>query len=249
MGRGRNARGERGHGESSYQNGETIPLVAEQTHLGSVRFRGGAAELTVRSRCQQAAAAKIRYQRKLLGNKAIPLKTRVRFLKALVLPTLFYGLESMHLPDGRLDKLESTQCQLLRGTTHQWRHKGGISNTDLRRSHGVPTIRSVLRYKRLVWWQRHLSRSSGPEAVRTILQGEMTVGAHRVGVTEGLLWPKLQADFLALGVELNTPLLGMSESQRAQFLIDTPKPQAKATSCPAAKRAAGAAPGRGRNRA
>ena len=146
------------------QNGEIIPLVAEQTHLGAVRTRSGAAEATVKARCQKAVAAKIRYQRKILGNKAIPLKTRVKFFKALVLPTLFYGLESMHLPEGCLDKLEATQCQLLRGTTHQWRHKGGDSNLDLRRSHQVPTVRSVLRLTRLGW--RSEERRVGKECLR-----------------------------------------------------------------------------------
>ena len=50
--------------------------MAGQTPLGSVRTRSGAAEATVKARCQKATAAKIIYQRKLQGNKVIPLKSK-----------------------------------------------------------------------------------------------------------------------------------------------------------------------------
>ena len=129
------------------------------------------------------------------------------------------------MPEGCLDKLESTQCQLLRGTTHQWRHKGGVTNPELRRSHLVPTVRSALRFKRLVWWSRQLSRSSGPETLRILAKGELTVGAHRVGASQGLLWPLLRADILALGVALGTPLIGRSDQELEQFLLDTSRPR------------------------
>ena len=55
--------------------------------------------------------------------------------------------------------------------------------------------------------------------------GELMVGAHRVGSSQGLLWPFLRADILALGVALGTPLLGLTHQELEQFLLDTSRPR------------------------
>ena len=53
-------------------NGEIIPLVAEQTHLGAVRTRSGAAEATIKSRCNKAACSQDPLPAKDLGQQSHP---------------------------------------------------------------------------------------------------------------------------------------------------------------------------------
>ena len=57
------------------------------------------------------------------------------------------------------------------------------------------------------------------------MKGEATVGPHRVGHTQGLLRRLLKADMFVLGVALDTPLLGITDQQMEQVLLDTPRPK------------------------
>ena len=204
-------------------NGEVIPVVRTQTHLGAVRVPAGSSAAAVRARCAKAFAAKSRYQKKLLGNKRLPLCTRVAFYRALVLPTLLYGLETLQLTVSDTLKLESVQMGLLRAVTHAWRHKGGATNEALRALHGVPTIESALRLRRLQWWRRVLTRE-GPAAVIVAVKGSVKVGAHSTSPARGFLQALLTADIRALACARGHEGASMDENALDTYLCLTPKP-------------------------
>ena len=126
------------------------------------------------------------YHKMLLGNKSLPLRTRVAFLRALVMPTLLYGLDTLLLTATDLINLESVQMDLLRATTHAWRHKGDATNDDLHTLYDLPTVVSALRVRRLQWWRRVLTRE-GPEVVMTAVRGTIRIGDHSNSPARGFL--------------------------------------------------------------
>ena len=203
-------------------NGEVIPVVRTQTHLGAVRVPAGSSASAVRARCAKAYAAKSRYQKKLLGNKRLPMRARVAFFRALVLPTLLYGLETLQLTVSDSLKLESVQMGLLRAVTHAWRHKGGATNDSLRSLHGVPTIESALRLRRLQWWRRALTRE-GPAAVIVAVRGNVRVGDHSTTAARGFLQTLIDADIRALAAFRGHEGSAMDAGALDSYLCLTPR--------------------------
>ena len=67
-----------------------------------------------------------------------------------------------------------------------------------------------------------VNRTGGPEHSP---QGRGDGRDRRAGPSQGLIWQKLKADILELGIEFGTPLSGMSEGDIEQFLLDTAKPR------------------------
>ena len=93
MGKGSGKIRSRGGKHVKLTDGELIPLVKEQTHLGSIRHVTGSTALMVDSRIKKYRGVKARFQKKLLGNHKIPLQTRVKFFQSLLTPVLVHGLE------------------------------------------------------------------------------------------------------------------------------------------------------------
>jgi exonuclease III len=93
VGKGSKAQSRRKGRFLSLSSGEKIPLVSAQTHLGLNRTWHGNYP-TVEDRVQKAKRAHRAFQRKLLGKKSIPVKTRIKLFKALVLPVLSTDLRS-----------------------------------------------------------------------------------------------------------------------------------------------------------
>jgi hypothetical protein len=149
-----------------------------------------------RLRCRKALAARALFQKRVLGAKRIKVKLRVRLLKALILPTLTYGLEALPLAKIHLKRLESTQMILLRGITHDWAHHGGISNDDLRSKWQIPTVESRLRQLRLKWMR------SGPSSAIFLSSPWQADGKE---LPPGGFLKLLHVDLEALGLEPPPP--------------------------------------------
>ena len=173
--------------------------------------------------CAKAYAAKSRYQKKLLGNKRLPMETRVAFFRALVLPTLLYGLETLQMTVTDTLRLESVQMGLLRAVTHAWRHKGGATNEALRSLHAIPTIESALRLRRLQWWRRVLTQE-GPAAVIVAVKGTVRVGDHSTTAARGFLQTLLEADIRALACARGREGSAMDACALDAYLRLAPRP-------------------------
>ena len=157
MGKGSNKHRSKGGKFVKLTDGELIPVVKEQTHLGSIRHVTGSTTLMVDSRIKKYRGVKARFQKKLLGNQNIPLPTRVKFFQSLLTPVLVHGLECVDLGKVGYRRLEGAQMRALRGATGDYPHKGGRSNNEIRVECGIPTVESQLRLKRLRWWRRNLT--------------------------------------------------------------------------------------------
>ena len=61
------------------EDGEIIPMVRQQTHLGSIRTCTASLKPAVDQRCKKAKNTRTALQRKVLGNKSMSIETRVKF--------------------------------------------------------------------------------------------------------------------------------------------------------------------------
>ena len=127
-------------------DGELVPLVKEQTHLGSISHVTGSTALMVDSRIKKYRGVKARFQ-KLLGNQKIPLPTRVKFFQSLLTPVLVHGLECVDLGKVGYRRLEGAQIRALRADSGDYPHKGGRSNNEIRQECGIPTVESLMRLR------------------------------------------------------------------------------------------------------
>ena len=160
-------------------DGEEIPVVRQQTHLGAIRTGAASLKPTVDLRCKKARNTRSTLQRKLLGNRTMGLDTRMRFYRSLVSPVLLYSLELFRLGPTLIKQLENSQMCFIRAASANWRHSGGKTNEEVREVCKVPTIESQLRKSRLAYWRAKLL-SPGGDSVRTAVRGRCMSSDQRL---------------------------------------------------------------------
>ena len=200
-------------------DGEEIPVVRQQTHLGAIRTGAASLKPAVDLRCKKARNTRTTFQRKLLGNRTVRLDTRLKFYRSLVSPVLLYGLELFRLGPTLLKQLESCQMGFIRAASVSWRHSGGRTNEEARELCQVPTVESQLRKARLSYWRAKLL-SPGGDVMRTVVRGRcVSLDQRLTNQTFGVL---ILEDAVALATALGTPFLETpGPTEVDQFLLQT----------------------------
>ena len=121
--------------------------------------------------------------------------TKVRFYRSLVLTVLLYGCESWPMTPPNLLRLEVFHQRRLREILRiKWEKH--VSNAEVLRRAGVPSIEVMLRKARLSWLG-HIARMADERTVKRLLFGQINV-TRPLGGTPKTLRRTFEADVLFL---------------------------------------------------
>jgi hypothetical protein len=152
-------------------NGEVIPVVQQQSQLGSMRT--STPNLMAAFQCRAAKASKTRSAyRRILGNRNLPTSLKLRFLEVWVTSSLFHGFELAIVSEHLLQHMESTYMRFVRGVTKQFPCEGGPSNNAVREQWQICSVESRLRVRRLKWWRKQ---------AKFLAKGDRTVALNLLG--------------------------------------------------------------------
>ena len=151
-------------------------------YLGSVLSPNGDTTAEMNRRIGLAAAAFLLLQTRFLGNRSIPLNTRVNVFKSIVVPTLTYGAAESWAPTAQqLHRLDTFQRSCLRRMVGV-RLSDRVSNEELHERTRSPPVSTLIAEHRQRWAGHVLRR---PDALEHKLlfalapQGQLAVREGR----------------------------------------------------------------------
>ena len=104
----------------------------------------------------------------LWKRKEISLKTKVKVFKAAVLPVLLYGAETWNVTAQDVRMLHACYLRCLRRLIHKSSYYDHVSNAEVLRQCGLPSLQTLLMRQRLRWLG-HLCRMPSSRTPRQVL--------------------------------------------------------------------------------
>jgi hypothetical protein len=150
------------------REGTVVPVVSSSKHMGSLVNIDGAITPEVFNRLSKGKQAVGRVGTKFLFKLITPVGIRVEIFKTLVLTVLLYNLHVRVIAGWQMRLFERFQTRVLRGIDGKGRHITRETNECLRRRLGVPSIESLLRVRRILFWQTMLRGGDATRGVRMI---------------------------------------------------------------------------------
>ena len=176
-------------------NGTALATPANAKYLGSVYRIDGSTDDEITARLAAAQGAALRLRHSVWHQRRLGAMTKVRFYRSLVLTVLLYGGESWPLSVANLQRLEVFHQRRLREILRvKWTDY--VSNEEILRRAGVPSIEVMLRKARLSWLG-HIARMSDERTVKRLLFGQINV-TRPLGSTRTTLRRVFDADVLVL---------------------------------------------------
>ena len=159
-------------------NGEKLDEVDSFKYLGAVVTDQGS-KPEVLSRIAQTTAALARLKT-IWSDKHIPLISKIRLMRSLVISVLLYACETWTLTADILKKLQATEMRCFRkllGISYRDHITNDAVRDRIRQAIGpYDDILTTVKKRKLKWFG-HVSRSSG--LAKTILQGTVQGGRRR----------------------------------------------------------------------
>jgi len=132
-------------------SGNTVETVNEFCYLGSIIQDDSSCDKDIRARLGKANGVFVRLTN-IWRDNGLSLHTKIRLYEALVLSTLLYGAETWSMSVFNTKKLEAAH--------HRWQRKilkiswkDMITNKIVREKTGQDTLESIIRERRLRWFQ------------------------------------------------------------------------------------------------
>ena len=155
---------------------EEFPLVGSVVEAGRVAGKG---LVEVRRRRGLAAGTFKALKKTLWKRREISLTTKMQVFNACVLSRLLYGSETWVVGAADLARLEAFHSNCLRRILRlSWMDK--VSNVDVRKRCGQPTMEAILRQRRLRWVGR-VQRMGGGRLPKVVMWGRLAKGNRRGG--------------------------------------------------------------------
>ena len=160
-------------------SGKELETVEQFKYLGSIiTEEGSKTEILARAAQTSTAMAKLKI---IWKDKNIPLRTKVKLLRALVISIMLYACEAWTLNAELQRKIQAVEMRCLRrllGISYQ----DHITNVEVRRRvgqevHQYEDLLTIVKKRKLRWYG-HITRSGG--LAKTILQGTVQ-GKRRRG--------------------------------------------------------------------
>jgi hypothetical protein len=176
-------------------DGTALATPASAKYLGSVFSIDGAMDNEISARLAAAQGAAVRLRHSVWHQRRLGATTKLRFYRGLVLTVLLYGGESWPVTVLNLQRLEVFHQRRLREILRvKW--ADCVSNEEVLRRAGMPSIEVMLRKTRLSWLG-HIARMADERTVKRLLFGQID-GPRPVGGTLTTLRRTFKADVLVL---------------------------------------------------
>ena len=160
-------------------DGKLLQAVDNFTYLGSTVSSDNSLDKEVERRISAATAAYGKLQSKVWKRHGIRLATKCKVYRAVVLTCLLYSSETYILYRRHIKRLQRTQM-------HQLRHllkihwQDHISNADVRRRAGMPSVEALLTQNQLRWIG-HVVRMEDTRLPKLVFYSELSEGSRNRG--------------------------------------------------------------------
>nr|VZI37212.1 unnamed protein product [Spirometra erinaceieuropaei] len=160
-------------------NGTQLQVVENFPYLGSTLSRNTKIDDEVANRISKASQAFGRLQSTVWNRHGLQLSTKLKMYKAVILPTLLYGAETLTVYTRQARRLNHFHLNCLRRILRlNWQDR--IPDTDVLERTGMLSIYSVLRQMQLRW-SGHLVRMDDERLPKRLFYGDVATGSRRQG--------------------------------------------------------------------
>ncbi|BHF71311.1 hypothetical protein SprV_0401436700 [Sparganum proliferum] len=160
-------------------NGTQLQVVENFPYLGNTLSRNTKIDDEVANRISKASQAFGRLQSTVWNRHGLQLSTKLKMYKAVILPTLLYGAETLTVYTKQARRLNhfhlSCLCRILR---LKWQDR--IPDTDVLKRTGILSIYTMLRQMQLRW-SGHLGRMDDERLPKRLFYGDVATGSRRQG--------------------------------------------------------------------
>jgi hypothetical protein len=166
-------------------NGAALATPASAKYLGSVYSTDGTLDNEITARLAAAQGATLRLRHSVWHQRRLGATIKLRLYRSLVLTVLLYGGESWPITQENLHRLEVFHQRRLREILLvKWTDPAcevdGVTNEEVLRRAGMPSIEVMLLKARLSWLG-HIARMGEERTVKRLLFGQMTEGRQAAG--------------------------------------------------------------------
>ncbi|CAE7030621.1 unnamed protein product [Symbiodinium sp. CCMP2592] len=123
----------------------SYPVVRRHTYLGMIIGYGAFERHSVDYRCKRAAQVFARLRQVLCGRHGLSQHNRLRLWRAIVWPSLKYGLAALPLDPKNLQRVRGFAARHLRAITHNLGHETHKTNQELFDELGLHPVRLLRR--------------------------------------------------------------------------------------------------------
>ncbi|CAE7608009.1 unnamed protein product [Symbiodinium sp. CCMP2592] len=109
----------------------SFPIVRRHTYLGMIIGYGAFEHHSVAYRCKRATQVFARLRQVLCGRHSLSMHNRIRLWRAIVWPSLRYGLSTLPLEPKSLQRVQGVAARQLRIITHSLGHETHKTNLEL----------------------------------------------------------------------------------------------------------------------
>ncbi|BHF69379.1 hypothetical protein SprV_0301242300 [Sparganum proliferum] len=160
-------------------NGTTLKVVDKITYMGSTLSRNIKIDGEVTRRIYKASQAFGRLQNTVWNRHGLQLSTKLKMYKAVILPTLLYGVETWTVDKKQTWRLNHFHLRCLRRIL-KLRRQDRISEADVLKRTGIFSIYAMLRQLQLLW-SGHLVRMDDERLPKRLLYGDVAKCSRRQG--------------------------------------------------------------------
>nr|VZI43015.1 unnamed protein product [Spirometra erinaceieuropaei] len=160
-------------------NGTQLQVVENFPYLGSTLSLNTKIDDEVARRISRASQAFGRLQSTVWNHQGLQLSTKLKMYKAVILPTLLYGAETLIAYTKQARRLNHFHLSCLRHILRlNWQDR--IPDTDVLERTGIVSIYTMLRQMQLRWGG-HLVRMDDERLPQRLLYGDVATGSRRQG--------------------------------------------------------------------
>jgi hypothetical protein len=151
--------------------GDALAVVQHAKYLGSWFSDDGSLDKEISARLAAAAGAAANLWRSAWRCRRVALRTKLQIYQSAVLTVLLYGAESWGLTAVQAARLETFHQRTLRKILDikYWQH---VTNAEVCARAGLPSIKAVLRTRRLTWLG-HVARMDDGRLAKRLMFGQM----------------------------------------------------------------------------
>nr|VZI27467.1 unnamed protein product [Spirometra erinaceieuropaei] len=160
-------------------NRTQLQVVENFPYLGSTLSRNTKIDDEVANRISKASQAFGRLQSTVWNRHGLQLSTKLKMYKAVILPTLQYGVETWTVYARQARRLNHFHLSCLRRILRlNWQDR--IPDTEVLERTGILSIYSMLRQMQLRW-SGHLVRMDDERLPKRLFYGDVATGSRRQG--------------------------------------------------------------------
>lgn len=152
--------------------GEELEIVDDFLYLGTMVSNTATIDKEVSSRIAKATGIYYQICNTIVGKREVTNQVKLHIFKAVFLPTLLYGSESLVTLDRNMSRMTAIEMKYLRRVAGKTR-RDRIRNDTIREQLAIPPLKATF-HKRQLKWFGHVCRMQENRDPRKIMEARPT---------------------------------------------------------------------------